>query len=69
MNSGRVFLTAEWRHLAMLNYEVDRSLLLRLVPPGTELDCWNSRVFVSLVGFRFLKTEGSPVAVLRGRRL
>lgn len=53
----RVFLTAEWRHLAMLNYEVDASLLLPHVPRGTELDRWDGKVFVSLVGFRFLKTK------------
>jgi len=52
-----VFLTAVWQHLAMLNYEVDARLLLPLVPAGTQLDRWNGRVFVSLVGFRFLKTK------------
>ena len=41
----------------MLNYEVDASLLLPFVPAGTELDRFNGRVFVSLVGFRFLKTK------------
>jgi len=34
MNSQRVFLTAEWRWLAMLNYEVDPGLLLPFVPFG-----------------------------------
>ena len=53
----RVFLTAEWQHLAMLNYEVDPGLLLPFVPAGTELDRWNGKVFASLVGFRFLKTR------------
>jgi len=63
MGPGRVFLTAEWRHLAMLNYEVDRKLLLKFVPRGTELDDWNGKVFVSLVGFRFLNTRvlGFPI--------
>ncbi len=63
MDSERVVLTAEWRHLAMLNYEVDPGLLLQFVPRGTELDGWNGRVFVSLVGFRFLKTRvlGLPI--------
>jgi hypothetical protein len=51
------FLTAEWRHLAMLNYEVDAGLLLPFAPAGTELDGWNGKIFVSLVGFRFLKTK------------
>lgn len=56
-DTDRAFLTAEWRHLAMLNYEVDAGLLLPFVPAGTELDCWNGKVFVSLVGFQFLKTK------------
>ena len=43
MDSERVFLTAEWRHLALLNYEVDQGLLLKFVPRGTELDCWNGK--------------------------
>ena len=41
----------------MLNYEVDASLLLPFLPAGTELDRWSEKVFVSLVGFRFLKTK------------
>jgi uncharacterized protein YqjF (DUF2071 family) len=52
-----IFLTAEWQYLAMLNYEVDAGLLLPFVPAGTELDRWNGKVFVSLVGFQFLKTK------------
>ena len=56
------FLTAEWRYLAMLNYEVDPGLLRNLVPVGTELDCWNGRTFVSLVGFRFLRTKVLGIA-------
>jgi uncharacterized protein YqjF (DUF2071 family) len=57
MGSQNVFLTAEWRTLAMLNYEVDPQLLLPFVPYGTELDRWNGKVFASVVGFRFLKTR------------
>jgi len=57
MNPGKVFLTAEWRELAMLNYEVDPALLHRFVPAGTELDLWNGHAFLSLVGFRFLNTR------------
>jgi hypothetical protein len=63
VSPDRVFLTAEWRYLAMLNYEVDPGLLLPLVPAGTELDRWNGRVFVSLVGFRFLKTKVFGLAI------
>ena len=51
------FLTAEWRHLAMLNYEVDPAVLRPLVPAGTELDLWQDRALVSVVGFLFLSTR------------
>jgi uncharacterized protein YqjF (DUF2071 family) len=59
----RTFLTAEWRNLVMLNYEVDPGLLSNFVPAGTELDRWDGKVFVSLVGFRFLDTKvcGIPI--------
>ncbi len=52
-----IFLTAEWRHLVMLNYEVDPALLQPLLPVGTELDFFGERTFVSIVGFRFIKTR------------
>ena len=57
VRSEPVFLTAEWRHLAMLNYEVDPGLLRPLIPSGTEQDSWSGKTFVSLVGFRFLNTK------------
>ncbi len=57
------FLTAEWRHLVMLNYEINPARLLPFVPRGTELDTWNGKTLVSLVGFLFLDTRllGWPV--------
>jgi len=58
-----VFLTAEWRDLAMLNYEVEPSLLHRHVPAGTELDEWNGKNFVSLVGFLFLNTRVRGISI------
>jgi len=57
MNSLSRFLTADWRHLAMLNYEIDPATLQSRVPAGTELDSWNGRTFVSMVGFMFLNTK------------
>jgi len=57
VDADRVFLTAKWLYLAMLNYEVDASLLLPFVPSGTELDRWSGKVFVSVVGFQFLNTK------------
>lgn len=57
------FLTAEWRHLAMLNFEVDPKVLSPFVPVGTELDDWQGRTFVSVVGFMFLNTRVFGVAI------
>jgi len=59
----RPFLTAEWRHLALLNFEIEPGVLAPLVPAGTELDTWQGRTFVSMVGFLFLETRvlGVPV--------
>ena len=51
------FLRAEWRQLAMLNFEVDPTAVRPLVPAGTELDAWAGRFYVSVVGFRFLRTR------------
>ena len=53
----RPFLTAEWRFLAMLQWEVEPDVLRPFVPRGTELDDWRGRTLVSLVGFRFLQTR------------
>jgi uncharacterized protein len=62
LQPGR-FLTAEWRYLAMINYEIDPGLLINYRPWGTELDDWHGRTFVSIVGFLFLKTRifGLPI--------
>ncbi len=59
----RAFLTAEWRYLVMLNYEVDPRILEPLVPIGTVLDLWQGRALVSVVGFRFLRARLFGVAV------
>jgi hypothetical protein len=47
----------------MLNYEIDPALLRPLVPACTELDPWDGRHFVSLVGFRFLDTRVLGLAI------
>ena len=53
----RTFLTAQWRYLAMLNYTIDPALLQPLLPRGTELDFFNDTTYISIVGFRFLRTK------------
>jgi len=56
-NSHRVFLSAEWRDLVLLNYVVDPLPLLPFVPLGTTLSSFQGKTYVSLVGFRFCKTK------------
>ena len=58
-----VFLTAEWRNLALVNYEVDPDVLAPYAPSGTEIDVWEGRCYVSVVGLQFLKTKllGVPI--------
>ncbi len=53
----KVFLTAEWRKLIMANYVVDPLVLQSFLPAGTELDHYNNKCFVSLVGFMFKKVK------------
>jgi len=51
------FLTAEWRDLLMLNFEISPELVRPFVPRGVELDFWNGRTFISIVGFSFRDTR------------
>ena len=61
--AARSFLTAHWRHLVMVNYEVHSDVLAPWVPAGVELDVWEGKVLVSVVGFEFLGTRVLGVAV------
>lgn len=51
------FLTAEWRNLGLVTFDVDPSMLRPLLPPGCELDLRDDRAFVSFVMFDFLQTR------------
>jgi len=53
----RAFLQAEWRKLIMANYIVDPGVLADHVPHQTELDFYDGKCFVSLVGFMFVNTR------------
>lgn len=63
-----MFLTAEWRWLAMLNYQVEPELLGPLVPRGTALDLWNGTAYVSVVGFLFERIRVLGVPLVTHRR-
>ncbi len=58
-----IFLRAEWRNLIMANYAVEPALLLPYLPAHTELDFWEGKCYVSLVGFMFLKTRVKGLAI------
>lgn len=57
MSSKKKFLTAEWRKLIMANYAVNPAILKTWLPAKTELDTWNDKYYVSLVGFMFMNTR------------
>jgi len=51
------FLEAKWRNLIMANYAVDPKVLIPYLPNGLELDNFEGKFYVSLVGFMFNKTR------------
>ena len=60
---ANTFLKANWENLIMANYEVEPSILKPYLPNGVELDFYNHKTYVSLVGFMFKKTSlfGLPI--------
>jgi uncharacterized protein YqjF (DUF2071 family) len=57
------FLTADWRNVLLLNFEIDPDALRGFAPNGTEVATFNGKTFVSVVGFQFLHTRvyGIPI--------
>ena len=51
------FLKAEWKNLVLFNYEIDAEILEKYLPAGTEIDIWNNKCYISLVGFMFKNTK------------
>ena len=60
---GNAFLKAKWENLIMANYEIEPSALAPYLPKGVELDFYNNKTYVSLVGFMFKNTRlfGVPI--------
>ena len=52
-----IFLKANWENIIMANYEIDPEILKPFLPKGVELDLYNGKSYVSLVGFMFKKTK------------
>ena len=57
MKEKAVFLTAQWEYLVMLNYPVPPEILIPYLPKGTELDLFQGKALVSVVGFLFNNTK------------
>jgi uncharacterized protein YqjF (DUF2071 family) len=53
----KTFLSARWENLVMANYEVNPDILRPYLPKGVELDLYEGKAMVSLVGFMFKKTR------------
>ena len=53
----KIFLSAEWQNLIMINYEIDPKVLLPYLPACTEIDVFENKTLVSLVGFLFKDTK------------
>lgn len=52
-----IFLSARWENLIMANYAVNPELLKPYLPNGVELDFYEDKTYVSLVGFMFKQTS------------
>jgi hypothetical protein len=60
----KTFLTAEWRKLVNLTYEVDAALLEEYLPDGLTIDTTlNGKAHVSLVAFDFTNTRVKGIKI------
>ncbi len=64
---NRPFLTATWRNLVLLTYQIDPEALLKYLPPGLCLDSWQGKCLISVVGLQFRDTRvrGVPAPFYR----
>jgi uncharacterized protein YqjF (DUF2071 family) len=60
---SKVFLSAKWLNLIMVNYEIDPAILNKHIPAFTELDSYNGIHYASLVGFLFRDTKLKGISV------
>jgi uncharacterized protein YqjF (DUF2071 family) len=60
-------LTAEWTNLVVATFETEKKFLEKFLPDKTELNDWNGKYFMSLVGFMFSKPSlwGIPSPIYR----
>ncbi|MFN0276662.1 MAG: YqjF family protein [Chitinophagales bacterium] len=51
------FLAARWENLVMANYAINPEVLKPYLPHGVEIDFYDNKTYVSLVGFMFKRTS------------
>jgi uncharacterized protein len=63
----RSLLTADWTNLLVATFEADKKLLRDYIPYKTELNDWNGKHYMSLLGFMFSRPviAGIPSPVYR----
>lgn len=47
------FMKAEWNDLLFINYEINPAVLEKYIPKGTEIDLFNNKCYISVIGFMF----------------
>lgn len=52
-----IFLKAQWQNIIMANYEVPIAFLSEYLPKGVEVDLYDGKAYISLVGFMFKNTR------------
>lgn len=57
MTASVDFISAEWRYLLFLNYEVEAGILERYLPDGVEYDLHHGRLYLSLVAQMVLNAK------------
>lgn len=62
----KTFMTARWENLIMANYTIDAAKLVDYLPYGLEIDLYEGKAYVSLVGFLFKNSRifGIPIPLL-----
>ncbi len=54
---GLPFLSARWRNLIVINYEIEPAVLRPLLPLGTEIDLFENKALLSVIAFNFERTK------------
>ena len=60
-----IFLKANWENIVMVNYEITPSILSKYLPKGIDLDLYDGKAYVSLVGFMFKNTKIFNVPIFK----